>query len=102
MSDIFYNNLFFKWITPDASGSEGGGQTRQLSNKTFSQPTVFKKKFRRRSESQKSFFWRMMKPMLRVVGAYLYKRGYTWLISYEPYHLRNILHRYRGVVRTVV
>ena len=46
MSDIFYNNLFFKWITPDASGSErGGGQTRQLSNKTFFPPTVFKKKF---------------------------------------------------------
>jgi len=104
MSDIFYNNLFFKWITPDVSGSFGGGDKPvNYQNKTFSQPAVFKKKFRQRSESQPSFFLgEMMKPRLRVVGAYLCKHGYTWSISYEPYHLRNIRHRYRGVVRRVV
>ena len=56
MSDIFYNNLFFKWITPDTSGSErGGDKPVNYQNKTFSQPAVFKKN-RRRSESQPSFF----------------------------------------------
>ena len=45
MSDIFYNNLFFKWITPDPSGSFGGGDKPvNYQNKTFSQPAVFKKK----------------------------------------------------------
>ena len=77
-------------------------QVVNYQNKTFSQPAVFKKKIRQRSESQPKFFWRMMKSMSIVIEAYLCTRGYTWSISFEPYHLRNILHRYRGVVRITV
>jgi hypothetical protein len=58
MSDIFYNNIFFKWITPDASGSErGGGQTRPLPKQNFFSADRVQKKIRRRSESQKRFFF---------------------------------------------
>jgi hypothetical protein len=61
ISVIFDNNIFFKWITPGVSGSfRGGDKPVNYQNKTFSQPAVFKKKFRRQSESQPRFFGEMI------------------------------------------